>query len=659
MAWLFIIGVFLDSTNSVFSVELDFPFNKGETWYVCQGYNGKHSHFGNLLYSVDLTLKQTHVGKTGCYAKGEELNYSANKDVLSPANGTVAWVSTSGEKDIVCINFEKEINAGGKSMALGHIIPEVAKDDKVTIGKPLGTTTTAVENTGNYGFAHIHMQLYKVTDCKKGEHIPFGTAFGNGLNLTYSGEENQWSGTSFKSTSDGGSNTNTQIVEITGSEEIEIKTEPLVDKAKLYKESLLVDGIPDEYEDDINIDAGKTFTKTWQLENVGNVTWEKGYTFKYSHSTIDGQEVTTGSLSIQGNEIPFEQATNPRENLYGFSVKMQAPSEPGTYQEYWKLFNSKGDAVTLNGVYVKITVLEKVEKELECPYKFTDINDELTDVTEKNYQKKFDNLEGYNTPIQHSNKYPKLADSVRKSIEILCKNGIANGYKDSERNENGKILREFGINDPLTRVEFLKMVLEAQAKATGVSIPDYTDDDPPPYKTKKECEKQNIPVETDIVFSDDTELRKDKYKWAWKYINYAVREDIMHGILKNNEEKADCSNRSAFEPNSAIPREQAAKVIIKTLYQVQENDFSKLSQSCDENDKPFLKEYQSEKGQKKWSCKYAHKVRDSFMKGYVGIDDKQFYPGNWMTRWQMAISTCRFFAQLKKEKGYRDTIECD
>ena len=163
---------------------LQLPFPAGETWWVCQGYNGQISHKG--IPALDLTVRQQDVGTSGCYG---DTNASANRSVTAPGSGTAIPNGPDG----VCLNLDS-----GKSMWIGHLIDRVS--GKVEQGGNLGKVEPANSRSPNGGYAHIHVEIHPGLGCAtSGAPIPFddahGTRFAGAPNMPYDGTvKNQYSG---------------------------------------------------------------------------------------------------------------------------------------------------------------------------------------------------------------------------------------------------------------------------------------------------------------------------------------------------------------------------------------------------------------------------------------------------------------------------------
>jgi hypothetical protein len=79
------------------------------------------------------------------------------------------------------------------------------------------------------------------------------------------------------------------------------------------------------------ISPGKSFTKTWRVQNVGTCSWTPSYTLVF----INGDGMNAPNLvSLSGN-------VNPGDTI-DLSVNLTAPSQKGHYRNYWKLRNSAG-----------------------------------------------------------------------------------------------------------------------------------------------------------------------------------------------------------------------------------------------------------------------------------------------------------------------------
>ncbi|OCR02043.1 hypothetical protein BCD67_07665 [Oscillatoriales cyanobacterium USR001] len=162
------------SGNSV-SGNIDLPFGRGQTWYVCQGYQNStisHNTSTGSTYGLDLTVSNKDFGTNGCYAYDNNVNKSANQQVLSPASGTVYHVGR--DSDLVCLSIDQN-----RSLLIGHINRSVSNGQKVNAGQVLGTTLSYTLQSGKY--AHIHLEGRRSSNCAVGTSVPLTAA--NGLQL--------------------------------------------------------------------------------------------------------------------------------------------------------------------------------------------------------------------------------------------------------------------------------------------------------------------------------------------------------------------------------------------------------------------------------------------------------------------------------------------
>jgi hypothetical protein len=88
---------------------------------------------------------------------------------------------------------------------------------------------------------------------------------------------------------------------------------------------------------------GKSFTKTWSLQNIGTCDWTTSYSIAhYSGSSMSGSAAALSDSVSPGGSISA-------------SVDMVAPSTAGTYTGYWRLQNASGTSFG-EAVYVQIIV---------------------------------------------------------------------------------------------------------------------------------------------------------------------------------------------------------------------------------------------------------------------------------------------------------------
>lgn len=96
--------------------------------------------------------------------------------------------------------------------------------------------------------------------------------------------------------------------------------------------------------DGMVIDPVAAFKKTWKLQNAGSSTWTTSYSLAY----VSGEKMGTVT------SMPLAQSVAPGAQIE-ISVDMVAPTNPGSYQSYWKMKNASGQFFN-DSVYVLITV---------------------------------------------------------------------------------------------------------------------------------------------------------------------------------------------------------------------------------------------------------------------------------------------------------------
>jgi len=88
------------------------------------------------------------------------------------------------------------------------------------------------------------------------------------------------------------------------------------------------------YPDNAIVNAGETFTKTWQLQNVGTCTWT-GYTVAF----VDGDRMS----SPDSVPVPETERSKPVD----VSVELVAPLDDGTYRGNFELRNADNQPVLI------------------------------------------------------------------------------------------------------------------------------------------------------------------------------------------------------------------------------------------------------------------------------------------------------------------------
>ena len=85
------------------------------------------------------------------------------------------------------------------------------------------------------------------------------------------------------------------------------------------------------------VKADKQFTKSWEIRNTGNCTWDEGYSFTFL--------ANVSSTEIKGYDIVIkatDEFTKPGHSQ-SFIVKLTAPSKAGEYKGYWRMQDDSGN----------------------------------------------------------------------------------------------------------------------------------------------------------------------------------------------------------------------------------------------------------------------------------------------------------------------------
>ena len=174
------------------SGRVELPIPAGQTWYVCQGYNGLVSHEG--VPALDISLEPRSAGSKGCLAGSKYT--SAGSVVSSPGPGAAyQWPGCCGD-DFVCVNLDS-----GGSIAVGHLDDRIPHGSRVQAGTTIGSVAWPQPSNGDY--AHIHVQAHPETNCTEGsDPVAFDVAHGFRWacmpDLPYSGAPNQYAGLAVK-----------------------------------------------------------------------------------------------------------------------------------------------------------------------------------------------------------------------------------------------------------------------------------------------------------------------------------------------------------------------------------------------------------------------------------------------------------------------------
>lgn len=83
--------------------------------------------------------------------------------------------------------------------------------------------------------------------------------------------------------------------------------------------------------DGSNLNPGKSFSKTWRLQNIGTCSWNSSYALIF----VNGDGMSAPSVvGLPGNVRPGETVD--------ITVNLVSPSKKGHYRSYWKLRNASG-----------------------------------------------------------------------------------------------------------------------------------------------------------------------------------------------------------------------------------------------------------------------------------------------------------------------------
>jgi hypothetical protein len=130
--------------------------------------------------------------------------------------------------------------------------------------------------------------------------------------------------------------TSTQGSAPTSTLAVATNTQPVATNTQICDLALFVKdvSIPDGTE----FDPNETFTKTWQIKNIGTCTWS-GYTLVFDSGDSMGGSASTPIGSV---------APNQEVNL---SVDLKAPASAGSYRGYWRIKNSGGVLIPVSNGY--------------------------------------------------------------------------------------------------------------------------------------------------------------------------------------------------------------------------------------------------------------------------------------------------------------------
>ena len=86
-----------------------------------------------------------------------------------------------------------------------------------------------------------------------------------------------------------------------------------------------------EIQDGSNVKAGQKFTKTWDVRNIGNCTWDRSYQLFFY----------TGQHMFGPNAVFFSEVVPPNKDIF-LSVTLTAPDSAGVHTGQWYLEDGDG-----------------------------------------------------------------------------------------------------------------------------------------------------------------------------------------------------------------------------------------------------------------------------------------------------------------------------
>jgi hypothetical protein len=107
---------------------------------------------------------------------------------------------------------------------------------------------------------------------------------------------------------------------------------------------------------------GTTFTKTWQIKNIGSCPWDTSHRL-YLQS---GDAMTTTT------SIPLPQAVLPGQTI-NLSVPMTAPEAEGVYTGFWRIATPYGGSFGVNANDASMSVKVTVAKKPDDAFAVTDV----------------------------------------------------------------------------------------------------------------------------------------------------------------------------------------------------------------------------------------------------------------------------------------------
>lgn len=109
----------------------------------------------------------------------------------------------------------------------------------------------------------------------------------------------------------------------------EAPTTPAETQAPCQNRAQFVDDVT--IRDNSQLEPNETFVKIWRLRNEGSCVWTPAYLLSFFG----------GSRLMAPENASISQEVAPGETV-DLAVDMKAPSDPGTYQGFWKLRSPEG-----------------------------------------------------------------------------------------------------------------------------------------------------------------------------------------------------------------------------------------------------------------------------------------------------------------------------
>ncbi len=109
--------------------------------------------------------------------------------------------------------------------------------------------------------------------------------------------------------------------------------------------------ISETFPDNSVLDAGKAFTKSFELKNTGSTTWTTAYALVLESNAQDETFDSPPQINFPQNVPPGGKIT--------LEIPLTAPTSPGTYTTYWAVQNDYGQTIYVDGfqhVWAKIIV---------------------------------------------------------------------------------------------------------------------------------------------------------------------------------------------------------------------------------------------------------------------------------------------------------------